>query len=134
MPYHAGRPRMNYLEHYDIADMSSERHLLRLGRRSQGPRPLHQKRPATVLAGRLSQPAARQAAPLIIGERLVQPESPFDICKCGDYRRDHRRQGGGCIFNKPGLGHHGAGDCEKFEFLRHDNVAITRQPDGAPRA
>ncbi|RJO66952.1 MAG: hypothetical protein C4523_10695 [Myxococcales bacterium] len=44
-----------------------------------------------------------------------------DVCECGDYRFQHRRGTGACIFNKddpvaPGLGHVGAHDCYEFRL------------------
>lgn len=48
---------------------------------------------------------------------MAEP-SELDVCRCGDYRKDHERRGTGpCRLN--GLGHGVPGyTCEEFEFSR----------------
>ena len=51
----------------------------------------------------------------------IGSDDPLDICRCGDYRRDHARGAGACIFNPKhaiGDGHFGAGRCDKFQLSR----------------
>lgn len=55
-----------------------------------------------------------------MGKKVKEPmqhDHPYDVCKCGDYRRDHK-DGGACMWNNTELGHAG-GDrraCTKFRF------------------
>lgn len=47
--------------------------------------------------------------------------SMHDVCECGDYRFQHWRGKGPCIFNKndptaPSMGHGSAPDCHEFRL------------------
>lgn len=52
-------------------------------------------------------------------------EHPFDVCACGDYRRQHVGNGR-CKLN--GL-HGGAGDCMEFRFFRAPSEAELKKHD-----
>lgn len=45
--------------------------------------------------------------------------SDFDVCYCGDYRRDHKDGKGACSFNSPsGVGHPGGLRCYSFKLAK----------------
>ena len=46
----------------------------------------------------------------------MQHDHPYDVCKCGDYRRDHKDSVGPCRHNKLNDLTHGMQDCTKFRF------------------
>lgn len=48
----------------------------------------------------------------------IEPGHPFDICYCGDFRKDHKDGTGACIFSIDSRsdGHSGAGRCDRFVF------------------
>lgn len=53
--------------------------------------------------------------------RTVNDQTMHDVCECGDYRFQHWRGTGPCIFNNddptaPGLGHNGADNCYEFRL------------------
>ena len=44
--------------------------------------------------------------------------NPHDVCKCGDYRRDHKDGYGPCVFNAYEGGPHGDSRCRKFRLSK----------------
>lgn len=47
----------------------------------------------------------------------AQNGKPYDVCKCGDYRRDHKDGHGACMFNGTEFDlTHGGKDCRKFHL------------------
>lgn len=46
--------------------------------------------------------------------RVAVDNSEYDICECGDFRRDHVNGSGECKLNT--LGHGGPPPCKKFHF------------------
>ena len=48
---------------------------------------------------------------------VVNPVNPKDVCKCGDYRYQHKNGIGQCVFNDfPNHGHSGGRGCDAFDL------------------
>lgn len=65
------------------------------------------------------------------GEKLTKAD--FDMCACGDYRKDHRDGTGPCAFNHIPGNVHGHSQCMQFRLFREAaDIPLPYETPGRP--